>query len=266
MTLSIPLLAAVFLSLASFVSCQTPASDKTLMQALADIPECNKYYEFLQQHPGVQPLPPGQNYLVFCPRNEAFESVLAAPPGSKVKRDDPKVIRALAHQVALGNKVTKEVPTTSTTASTVPSPSANLTSPARSPRKRQVTSVFTSLVTVVNSLPTTTGAASTTARSSPGGSPATSTAVATSFRTSGPDPFASDPSQLTLKTLLTDPAFVNLGPGESGRMVSFNSPPSFNNTSLKLVSGLGQIINVLRGNIPFNLGMIHVTQEWASHI
>lgn len=258
MILSIPLLAAAFLSLAPLVSCQTPTSDKTLMQALAGIPECQKYYEFLQRHPEAQSPPPDN--VVFCPTNEAVESKLAAPAGSKVKRDEVEAIVNAAMQTAQGPKVTKGIPTTSAKTSVTPSPSTGTNSTARAPRKRQVTSVFTSLVTVVHSS-TTSGAASTTTGGSPGGSLATSTPVATGFRTSGSDPLALDPNQLTLLTTLKDPAFVNLGPGEAARMVSFGSPLTSANTNLKLSGGLGNVINVIRGNIPFNLGVIHVVDK-----
>jgi len=231
------------------------------MQALADIPECKNYYEFLQKNPELQVLPPGDNSLVFCPRNDAVASMLAEPPGSKVKRDDAKIKRAAAQQMAVGGgKATKEVPITSATASAVPSPSANTNSSAGSPQKRQVTSVPTSLVSVVNSLPTATGTAGTAVISSPGGSPATSTPVATSFNP-GPDTLALDPNQLTLKTLLVDPAFVNLGPGEPGRMVSFGSPPTSAGANLKLSGGSGDIISVIRGDIPFNRGTIHIVDK-----
>ncbi|PUU77238.1 FAS1 domain-containing protein [Tuber borchii] len=263
MILSIPLLAAAFLSLAPLVSCQTPTSDKTLMQALADIPECQKYYQFLQRHPEAQSPPPGQDNVVFCPTNDAVDSKLAAPAGSKVKRDETEAIVNAAMQTAQGPKVTKGIPTTSARASVTPSPSTGTNSIARAPRKRQVTSVFTSLLTVVHSS-TTSGAASTTAGGSPGGSLATSTAIATGFRTSGSDPLALDPNQLTLLTTLKDPAFVNLGPGEAARMVSFGSPLTSANTNLKLSGGLGNVINVIRGNIPFNLGVIHIVDNFVT--
>jgi len=259
MILPIPLLAAIFLSLAPFVSCQAPASDKTLMQALADIPECKKYYEFLQQHPEAQSPPSGQDYVVFCPSNEAVDSKLAAPRGGKIKRDDYDASQTLAMQTATGVKVTKGLPTTPRT-SAAPNPGANPNPTAPAQRKRQVASVFTSLATVVNSSPTATGAAGASVGGSPRGSVATSTPVATSF-TSGPDPVALDPNQLTLKTLLTNPAFVNLGPGEPARMVSFASPPTNVTSNLKLSGGLGDIISVIRGDIPFNLGKINVVDK-----
>ena len=268
MILSIPLLAVVFLSLVRFASCQTSASDKTFMQALADIPECRKYYEFLQQHPDAQSPPSDQDYLVFCPTNDAVERKLAAPPGSNIKRDDNGAKKAAALLTAQGPKVTKRA-----LRRAVPIPSANPTSTPRAPPKRQVPSLTTSLVTEVHSSSTTigatsstasttsstAGAASATASSASGGSLATSTASATSFGTSGSDPIALDPSQLTLITTLNDPAFVNLGPGEAARMVFFGSP-----LNLKLICGLGNVVNVIRGNIPFKGGMISVVDKYVS--
>ena len=260
MTLSIPLLAVVFLSLVLFASCQNSTSDKTFMQALAEIPECQKYYEFLQQHPDAQSPPSDQDYLVFCPTNDAVERKLAAPPGSNIKRDDNGAKKAAALLTAQGPKVTKRA-----LRRAVPSPSPNPTSTPRALPKRQVPSLTTSLGTEVHSSSTATGVTSSTASttsstasSSPGGSLATSTAVATSFGSSGPDPIALDPSQLTLITTLNDPAYVNLGPGEAARMVFFGSP-----LNLKLICGLGNVVNVIRGNIPFNRGMISVVDKYV---
>ena len=261
MILSIPLLAAAFLSIAPFVSCQTPTSNQTLMQALADIPECQNYYQFLQTHPEVQSPPPGQQYVVFCPINEAVQRKLAAPAGSKIKRNEPDMLLSMAALTATGITLTRTAVTTSTRTSVVPSSSANSNSTAGAPRKRQVTIAPTGLATVVPSSSTTTGPTSTTAGSSPGGSLTVSTAVATSFRTSGPDPFALDPNQLTLKTIFNNPAFVNLGPGEVLRTVSFAAAPAFPSSNLKLVCGLGDVVNVIRGNIPFSLGLVHIIQE-----
>ena len=226
------------------------------MQALADIPECNNYYELLQHFPETQSPPPGHNYVVFCPRNEAVESKLAAAPGSKIKRNYPQSqdISINTVQVDVRKRAARRE---------VPGPTANPKPTAGTLGKRQASSASVSLVTVA---PTTARATSSTAGDSLGGSLATPTAVAASFRTPGPDPLALDPNQLTLMTALDDPAFVNLGPGEAARIVSFGSPPTFANTNLKLSGGFGDVINIIRANIPFDLGIIHVADKYVSDI
>ncbi|PWW75965.1 hypothetical protein C7212DRAFT_357789 [Tuber magnatum] len=239
MILPISLLAVVLLFIAPYVSCQTPASNQTLVQALAGMPECQQYRELLLENPEAQNLEPGQMYSIFCPGNEAVLRKIAEPAGNKVKRDTRKAIRDAAAMAATNTYVTKtEV------------------------QKRQVTNVFTSPTTMVLSSPTTTGATSATLGSSSGGSLATSTPVPTGFRTSGPDPFAADPNQATLKTTFNDTAFVNLGPGEFLPMVSFSTAPG--NTSPKLVCGLGNIVDVATKNIPFNLGVIQSAKEFVT--
>lgn len=259
MIFSIPLLGVVFLSLAPYVSCQTSTSSKTLMQALAEIPECKQYYEFLLQHPEAQtPPPPGQNYVVYCPGNEAVQSKLAQPLGGKVKRNAADMIKSMAALTATGIQVTKTAKKRQATSLFTSLATSTPTSLATSVTTSLATSTSTSLATSLQPSPTTTGTTSTTATSSPGGSLVTSTPVATGVTTFGPDPFALDPNQVTLKTTFNDPAFVNLGPGEVLRMVSFSSGGP------KLACGVGDAASVVTRNIPFDNGVINIAQQFAN--
>ncbi|KAG0135077.1 hypothetical protein HOY82DRAFT_480505 [Tuber indicum] len=253
MILPIPLLAVVLLSLAPYVSCQELTSNQTLMEVLAGIPECQEYFKLLQRYPDAQSPPPGPlPFTVFCPSNEAVIRKLAEPAGSIFKRDDPKATSSMAANTATGVSVTK--------------PARPPVTPApRARAKRQVTSSLTGRPTVVVSFPTaagatTTGTASATPGSSPAGSPAASTAVSTNFRTSGPDPFALDPNQLTLKTTLDNPEVVNLGPGAFLPMVSFTQAPSV----LGLACGLGEVVNVNPRSIPFDRGEVRVSAGFVT--
>ncbi|KAG0642998.1 hypothetical protein HOY80DRAFT_1100756 [Tuber brumale] len=242
MIFPIPLLAVVFLSLAQYVSCQELASNQTLMEVLVGIPECQEYRKLLLRYPELQTFPPSQRFTVFCPSNEAVRRKLAEPSGSIFKRDDPKATSSMAANTATGVSVTKPA-----------RPAATAASRARA--KRQVV--------VVSSL-TTTSATSTTPRSQPGSSPAGTsaapTAAATNSRTSGPDPFALDPNQLTLKTTLNNPEVVNLGPGVPLPMVSFTQSPGV----LGLVCGLGEVLNVNPRSIPFDRGEVRVSENFVT--
>jgi len=91
---------------------------------------------------------------------------------------------------------------------------------------------------------------------------ATAVPAPTGFRTSGPDPFATDPNQATLRTRFNDTAFVNLGPGAFLPMVSFSTSPG--GASPKLVCGLGNIVDVATKNIPFNMGVIQAAKEFVT--
>ncbi|RPB01273.1 FAS1 domain-containing protein [Choiromyces venosus 120613-1] len=258
MILSIPLLAVVSLFLAPHVFCQG-TSDKTLMQVLSEIPECQEYHQLLLGFPDMQ-TPPAGIFDVYCPRNEAVDRKLAEPAvaGSKVKRNNFGAGKS-AGAGTINFSATLVPPTTAAPSAT---PTGNSSATANAPGKRQVTSVSTSASTVV--LPSSTAATSTTPGSSPGASPTTATAVATSFRTSGPDPFAMDPNQRTVKSVFNDPAYVNLGPGEVLRLISFAGAPAFATTGQKLAGGLGQVVNVMRGKIPFNQGNVYVVDEFIT--
>ena len=63
----------------------------------------------------------------------------------------------------------------------------------------------------------------------------------------------------TLITFLEDPTFVNLGPGQPGRVVSsYTDPPhGSDQANIQVTSGLGAVVNQISGPYKFNCGLIY---------
>ena len=70
---------------------------------------------------------------------------------------------------------------------------------------------------------------------------------------------------LTLYTFLEDPAFVNLGPQQPGRLVSsFTGASNPAEASLTVASGLGRSTRQISGPFKFDKGVIYEVEEFVA--
>lgn len=89
-----------------------------------------------------------------------------------------------------------------------------------------------------------------------GGGVSPQLALAFVQQASGDPPLAA--RQRTLKTVLKDPKYVDLGPGEPGRIVSL---PLVDGTNTSIVAGMGKGVTFGGQGNPFAAGAIYVGDE-----
>lgn len=63
-----------------------------------------------------------------------------------------------------------------------------------------------------------------------------------------------------LVTLLTDPAYANLGPGQGARIISMPGTP-LGSTTISIISGLGNSSTVSLENIAFSDGVVNIANQ-----